>query len=189
MSLPSHSLRSNKRITLIFPTVKINTGTMTFHSRASSIWNIFRLSVRSATSITIPGNVLKCISLWHGLSPIDTSMPDGPLMLRNCFIYIAVEHSAVAPLSLATPGILVLQKFDWLVGWLIGEKFEVSELFFLIEAYSGHSVYSLHLINRFTRRTSGVGLPFWKVARKKVNIRELTGVLNKSNVSFRNRLD
>ena len=31
-------------------------------------------------------------SLWLGLSPIDTSLPDGPLMLRNSFIDFAVEY-------------------------------------------------------------------------------------------------
>ena len=31
-------------------------------------------------------------SLWLGLSPIDTSAPDGPLMLWNCFIDFVVEH-------------------------------------------------------------------------------------------------
>ena len=30
--------------------------------------------------------------LWLGLCPVDTSMPDGPLMLQNCFIDFAVEH-------------------------------------------------------------------------------------------------
>ena len=31
-------------------------------------------------------------SLWLGLSPIDASTPDGPLMLQHCFIDFAVEY-------------------------------------------------------------------------------------------------
>ena len=31
-------------------------------------------------------------SLWLGLFPIDTGMPDGLLMLQNCFFNFAVEH-------------------------------------------------------------------------------------------------
>ena len=48
-------------------------------------------------------NIWRHTSLWRGLSPIDTGTPNGPLMLRNCFIKLAV-----APLSLASLRILAL---------------------------------------------------------------------------------
>ena len=47
-SLASHSLRSNKGISLSVPRVKTNTGTRPFHSCAPSLWNnppLFVLSV------------------------------------------------------------------------------------------------------------------------------------------------
>ena len=50
-SLPSHSLRSNKSISLWVPRVKTNTGARAFHSCAPSLWNILPLSVRSAISV------------------------------------------------------------------------------------------------------------------------------------------
>ena len=36
--------------------------------------------------------IFEDISLWFGLSPIDTVTPHGLLMLRNCFVDFAVEH-------------------------------------------------------------------------------------------------
>ena len=48
--LPSRSLRSNKRITLLVPMVKTNAGARTFHSCAPSLWNNVLLSVHSASS-------------------------------------------------------------------------------------------------------------------------------------------
>ena len=50
-SLPSHSLRSNKGISLSVPRVKTNSGARAFHSCAPSLWNNLPLSVRSAISV------------------------------------------------------------------------------------------------------------------------------------------
>ena len=92
-SLPSRSLRSNKRISLLVPRVKANTGTRAFHFRAPSLWNNLPLSVRLAFSVATFKKHLKThTSIGLGLSPIDTSMPGGPLMLWNCFIDFVVEH-------------------------------------------------------------------------------------------------
>ena len=57
--------------------------------------------------------------LWLGLSPIDTGMPDGPLMLRNCFSILGVEHRC----SRCTTGPGYAEDIDtiemWLFDWLI----------------------------------------------------------------------
>ena len=50
-SLPYRSLRSNKRISLLVPRVKTNTGATALQSRAPSLWNKLPLSVRSAISV------------------------------------------------------------------------------------------------------------------------------------------
>ena len=50
-SLPSHSLRSNKGISLSVPKVKTNTGARAFHACDLSLWNDLPLSVRSAISV------------------------------------------------------------------------------------------------------------------------------------------
>ena len=51
ISLPSHSLRSNRGITQSISRIKTNTGARAFSSCASSLWNNLPLSVRSATSV------------------------------------------------------------------------------------------------------------------------------------------
>ena len=51
-SLPSHSLRLNKGISVSVPRVKTNTGARAFHSCASFLWNNLPLSVRSDISVT-----------------------------------------------------------------------------------------------------------------------------------------
>ena len=84
--------------------VKTNTSARAFYSCAPSLKAICRcLSIE-------PFQLLPSRNIWRrGLSPIDTSMPHGLLMLRNCFIDFAVEHRlAVDPVSLAVPGILAL---------------------------------------------------------------------------------
>ena len=48
-SLPSHSLRSSRGITLSIPVIKTNTGARTFSSCAPSFWNNPLLPVRPAT--------------------------------------------------------------------------------------------------------------------------------------------
>ena len=107
-SLPSRSLRSNKDNSLSVPRVKTNTGARAFHCCAPSPWNNLPLSVLSAISVATFKKHLKTLSLWLGLSLIDTGMPDGPLMLRNCFIDFAAAHWFGCIASQALPGILAL---------------------------------------------------------------------------------
>ena len=90
-SLPSCSLTSDKNDSLSVLRVKTNTGARAFHSCAPCLWNNLQLAVRSATAVATFKRHLKT-SLWLGLSPIGTSMPDGLLMLQNCFFNFAVEH-------------------------------------------------------------------------------------------------
>ena len=56
------------------------------------------------------------ISLWLGLSPVDTGTPDGRLMLQSCLSDCAVLNTdlAVVSVSLAMPGI-----FGAIEIWLI----------------------------------------------------------------------
>ena len=86
-SLPSHTLRSNKGISLSVPRVETNTGSRAFHSCAPSLWSSLPLSVSSAISVLSSRHVF-----WLALSHIDSSTPDDPLMLSNCFIDFAIEH-------------------------------------------------------------------------------------------------
>ena len=51
VSLPSHSPRSSKGISLSVPRVKTNSGARAFHSCAPSLWNNLPLSIRSAISV------------------------------------------------------------------------------------------------------------------------------------------
>ena len=95
-SPPSHSLRSNKGISLSFSRVKSNTGKRAFHPCASSLWNNLLLSVHSAFQL-LPSKS-EDTSLLLGLPPIDAGtpgtpgMPNGSSMLWSCFIDFAVEH-------------------------------------------------------------------------------------------------
>ena len=59
ISLPSHSLRSNRGITLSIPRIRTNTGIRAFSSCAPSLWNNLLLSVRSATSVATFRRCLK----------------------------------------------------------------------------------------------------------------------------------
>ena len=119
-SLPAMSLRSNKGITLLVPKVKTNTGKRGFHSCVPSLWNNLLLSGCSATSTEISRKYLKMHLFLLGLSAIDTSTPNGPLMLQNCFISFA-EHQFRCHTTepgyaghIGTIGIW----FDWLIDWL-----------------------------------------------------------------------
>ena len=87
-SLPSCSLRSNDN-SLSVPMVNINTGARPFHFCAPSLWSNLPLSVHSAMSVL--QETSEGTSLWLDLSPMDTDMPDGMLMLRNCFYDFVVE--------------------------------------------------------------------------------------------------
>ena len=107
-SLPSRSVRSNRGITLSVPRIKTNTGTRAFSSCARSLWNNLPLSVHSATSVATFRRHLKT-PFRLGLPPVDTGVPNCLWILWNDFNSFAFEHDlAVAPLSLAMPGILVL---------------------------------------------------------------------------------
>ena len=90
-SLPSHSLRSSKEITLSVPRVKTNTNARAFLSCALLFGTIsYCLSIQPV-QLQLSRNVSRHISLF-GLFPLDTSMPDGLLILWNCFIDFAVAH-------------------------------------------------------------------------------------------------
>ena len=91
-SLPSHSLRSKNDNSLSVPRVKTNIGARAFHSCAPSLWNNLPLSVCSAISVVTFRKHLKTHLFDWALSPIDTGMPDGLLMLWKCFLDFAGEH-------------------------------------------------------------------------------------------------
>ena len=91
-SIPSRSLRSNNDDSFSVPRVKTNTGARPFHSCAPSLWNNLPLSVRSPILVATFKIYLKIHVFGFGLSPIDTVTPHGLLMLRNCFLDLAVEH-------------------------------------------------------------------------------------------------
>ena len=107
--LPSRSLRSNKGITVCqslgprpmqvqehFILVPVPFGTT---SRCLSI---------QPRQLQLSGSVSRHIS-WTWPFPIDTSRPDGPWCYGTTWsILLLNTDSAVAPLSLALPGILVL---------------------------------------------------------------------------------
>ena len=88
-SLPFRSPRSSKGISLSIPGVRTSTGTRAIHCclweqpAAVCPFSHFSCYLQEASEDT---------SLWHCLFSIDTSTPDGPLMLRNCFINFVVEH-------------------------------------------------------------------------------------------------
>ena len=90
--LPSRLLRSNKGITLSVPRVVTNAGARVFPSCVPSLWYNLPLSVCSITSIATFKKSLKIHLFDFGLFPMDTSIPNGLLMLWNCFIGFAVEH-------------------------------------------------------------------------------------------------
>ena len=56
------------------------------------IFDNLSLSVLSASSVATFKKHLKTHLFWLGLSPIDTGMPNGLLMIRNCFLDFAVAH-------------------------------------------------------------------------------------------------
>ena len=90
-SLSSHSLRSNNDNSLSVPRVKTNTGARAFHDCAPLFGTTSRCA-HSAISVATFKKHLKTLLFDFSLSPIDTSMPDGLLMLLNCFLDFAVEH-------------------------------------------------------------------------------------------------
>ena len=89
-SLPS--LRSSKGIGLSVPRIETNTATRGSHSCALSLWNNLLLSVCSAISVATFKKHPKTYLFDPPPPPLDTGIPDGPLMLWNCFFNCAVEH-------------------------------------------------------------------------------------------------
>ena len=90
-SLPSRSLRSNKGITLLVCRVKTITGARAFHWCPFSLEQSPAICSLSHLNRNLQGTSQNA-GLWLGLSPIDTSTHNGPLMLRNCFINFTVEQ-------------------------------------------------------------------------------------------------
>ena len=83
-SLPSRSLRSNNDNSLSVPRVKNNTGSRAFQSCAPPLWNNLLLSICSAISVASLKKFLKTHVFDLAFYPIDTVIPHGLLMLRNC---------------------------------------------------------------------------------------------------------
>ena len=86
-SLPSRSLRSVSRSPRSRPT------------QVKSISLLFPVSLEKPPAVYLFSpfsyflqETSQDTSVWLGLPPIDTGTPDGPLMLRNCFIDFAVEY-------------------------------------------------------------------------------------------------
>ena len=108
-SLLSHPLRSNNGIILLVPRVKTNTGTGAFHSCAPSLWNNLLLSIRSAISVATFEKYLKTHLFDLAFPPYTLTFP----MAYRCYrtapsILMLKTNLAVAPMSLALPGILAL---------------------------------------------------------------------------------
>ena len=88
-SLPSRSLRSNRGITLSVPRIRTNTGARAF---SSSLWNNLSLSVRSAISVA---TFRRCLNTYlFDFPPVDTSVPNDLLMLRNSLNNFVFEHQS-----------------------------------------------------------------------------------------------
>ena len=122
-SLPSRSLRSNNYNSLSVSRVKTNTGVRAFHSCAPSRWKNLLLSVRSAISVPTFKKHLKAhlFDFAPPPPPIDTVMPDGLLMLRDCFFDFAAEHwfgyRATEPGFAGDIGAKKVWLIDWYCPW------------------------------------------------------------------------
>ena len=116
--LPSLSLGSNKWITLLVIVVKTNACARAFHSLASplhqppTVYPFSHLHCNLQETFQNP-------SLWLGLSPINTTTDNGPVMLRNCFIDFAVDYGfgchTAKPVCAGDIGTME----NWLIDWLI----------------------------------------------------------------------
>ena len=101
---------------LSVPRVKNNTRARAFHSYAPSLWNNLPLSVLSANSVATFKKYLKTHLFDLAFARYI------PSLSMACWCYGIVSSIlllntdlAVAPLSLASPAILALQTFDWLI--------------------------------------------------------------------------
>ena len=123
ISPPSRSLRSNRRITLSIPRIKINTGARAFSSCAPSLWNNLSLSVRSATSVVTFRRRLKPYLFDLGSPPVDTGVPYSLLMLRNDSNDFAFEHRsgccATEPGYAGDIGAIEIWLIDWLIDYML----------------------------------------------------------------------
>ena len=115
-SLQSHSLRSNKGISLSVPRVKTNTDT----GASTLVPYLFRITSHCLSVQPfqlLPSLTSADTSLWLGLSPIDTSMPNGQLMWWNSFLNFAVEHwfssCATEPVLAGNIGVIEICLSDW----------------------------------------------------------------------------
>ena len=91
-SLPSHSLRSSKGISLLVSRGKTNTDARAFHSCAPSLWNNLLLSVSSAISVAALKKHLKT-HLFDVTFPLYAhAQPMSPLMPWNCLINFAIAY-------------------------------------------------------------------------------------------------
>ena len=117
--LPSCSLRSNNDNSLSVPGVRIDTGERAFQSLAPLLCNNISLSVHSVISVATFKKHLKTHLFDLAFPPTETGMPHGLLMLRNCFLDLAVEHwfgcHATEPGFTRDIDALGI----WLIDWLI----------------------------------------------------------------------
>ena len=90
-SLPSHSLRSNRGITLSVPRIRTNTGARAFRSSFSleQPSTICPFSHFGCHLQRMSQNVPFRLGL---LPPLDTGVPNGLLMLQNSFNNFVFEH-------------------------------------------------------------------------------------------------
>ena len=95
---------------------KTNAEKRSFSSCAPSLWNSLPLSVRSSTSVA---TFRKCLKIYLFDLAFPPLTPAYPMTCWRCetasSILLLSTDLDVVPLSLATPGILVLRKFDCLI--------------------------------------------------------------------------
>ena len=151
-SLPSHSLRSNRGITLSVPRIRTNICARAFSSCSPSLWNNLPLSVRSATSVATFRRRLKTYLFDLAFPPVDTGVPNGLLRLRNDFNDFEFEHwSGCCPTEpgyAGDIGAIEIWLIDWLIDWLLGHRFQA---FLFVTSSDNHShayiiiLFSFHL--------------------------------------------
>ena len=104
-SLPSRLLISNKRITLLVPSVKTNTGARTFHSCVPSLWNNLILSVHTDTSVATYRKRFRTHLFDLAFPPWTPARMMAHWCYRTASSILQLNtDSAVMPLTLATPG-------------------------------------------------------------------------------------
>ena len=105
--------------------------TQVFHSCSPSLSNNLPQSTFSNLNYNLQETSQKT-SLWLGLSPIDTSMLDGPLMLRNSFIDFVFEHRfgchATGPGYTWDISTMENSLINWLTDWLTKLSFSLVAL-------------------------------------------------------------